>query len=391
MALLGLIFAGYLVADRAGLPGEFDATAPFRVGTQWGLVEAIERQGGEVTAEAEIGYDGQWFLGHAYDPLLRSDLVTTFDRPQYRSMRPMLPFAGWVLAAGNATLIPYALLLASILAVAVGVAATARIALAHHRSRWWGLLFVAVPGVMVGLQYGTAEPMGLALAVLGLALVLDRRFLLAGVAFAGAALTKETYLGFAAMVVLYLAVTARFRGRQWFLRSLAVGVPPVAALGAWWLYVSMVVPPSQRTPNHLLQLPFEGWLQVFSLIARGEYPTYPTVGPISLTVSFLVLVAALVVVVWRRKPDLLAFQVVLWSGFGIALVHIMLERYLSSQRVLGPVVLVAALFLVTAWPWGRDRERHRPPATEPAVLVSAGSDDQVGEQRHRPDDQAGEQ
>ncbi|HEX3200762.1 MAG TPA: hypothetical protein VHW42_02340, partial [Actinomycetes bacterium] len=61
-----------------------------------------------------------------------------------------------------------------------------------------------MPGVWAGAALATAEPLGLALAALGLSLVLDRRSGLAGLAFAGAALTKESYLAFAVAAGLHL-------------------------------------------------------------------------------------------------------------------------------------------------------------------------------------------
>src|SRR5205823_5521758 len=64
-ALLGLALLGLQLARLGG--GE---TAPFFVGTAWGFDEELAARGIEVRTVPGTGYDGQWFLGLAYDPLL---------------------------------------------------------------------------------------------------------------------------------------------------------------------------------------------------------------------------------------------------------------------------------------------------------------------------------
>lgn len=65
---------------------------------------------------------------------------------------------------------PYALLVVGVLAVGLGVAASARLIPSIGLSRWWGLSFAFIPGVVVGWTHVTAEPLALALAALGLSL-----------------------------------------------------------------------------------------------------------------------------------------------------------------------------------------------------------------------------
>jgi hypothetical protein len=92
---------------------------------------------------------------------------------------------------------------------------------------------------MVGVTFATAEPLALALSALGLSLALDRRPVPAGLAFAGAGLTKESYLVSAVAAAAWLALAAG-----------AVG-PPLA-----------------------------GWAHALGLVVGGDYVPDAPVGPL---------------------------------------------------------------------------------------------------------------
>jgi hypothetical protein len=70
--LLGMQFAR-LGANHIGS----DPTAPFIVGNAWRLDEELAARHVRVTVNDGTGYDGQWFLGLAHDPLLREHLAST--------------------------------------------------------------------------------------------------------------------------------------------------------------------------------------------------------------------------------------------------------------------------------------------------------------------------
>jgi hypothetical protein len=387
MALLGLLVAGLFSGAGAGLPDEFDATTPFYVGTGQGLGQELRERGvGLPDQLSETGYDGQWFLGQANDPLLRTDLhEDTFDAPRYRAVRGLFPAAGWLLAAGQPAATPYALLVAGMLAFALGSACSARIVSAYGRSPWWGLLFAAVPGSLFGVYYGTAEPLALALAMLGVTLTLDRRYLWAGVAFAGSALTKESYLAFAVGTALFLVVDAVVRGgtakaaargpRSWLRPAAAVVLPGAISLFAWYAYVHARIPyfPDPHGTFGRFSAPFEGWGRVLGTIARGDYPGAAVLHlprEAVIAASMAVIAAALVLALWLRQ-SLLAYLAFGWALFGAIIAEFLLERYTSANRTLAPSVLAAAVFLVTVH-WRRARDQSREPGEpgepgEPAV------------------------
>jgi len=339
--LLGLQFA------RLGP----DPTAPFFVGTSWHLDEDLAARDIRVKLNPGNGYDGQWFLGLAYDPLLREHLAAGFDMPRYRAGRPLQAVAGWLLAGGRRDAIPLGLLALGPLALALGCAATGRLLAAHGRSRWLGLGFALVPGVVVGVTFATAEPLGLALAVLGLGLVLDGRLLAAGLGFAAAGLTKESYLAFAAAAAVWLALRPGRSHRESVAGAAAVLGPGMLALGLWWAYVARMVEAStaDARPAAALGPPLAGWAHALGLVATGDYVADAPVGPLGpvLLVGSLVLAAAGIVTGLRRSS--LAGRAGLLLGlYGLVLSAELLGRFLSSMRALAPAVLATALAVAVA-------------------------------------------
>jgi hypothetical protein len=372
VGLVGLLVAGILLAlqfvrlDRDGLGG--GPSAPFIVGTTWRLDEELAARGDRGVVTPGNGYDGQWFLGLAYDPLLRGHIADGFDMPRYRARRPLLAMAGWLLAAGRPAAVPVALLATGLLAVGAGCAATARLLVPAGRSRWWGLAFAFVPGVIVGDMFGTAEPLGLALAVVGLSLTLDRRLVPAALAFAAAGLTKETYLGFAAAAALWLLLRPDHELRERIKAAATVLVPGSVVLAAWWWYVGMMVPASPGDDAGLgaVGAPLAGWAHAVASIADGSYVADAPVGPIGPALmlgSLLVLVAAVALALRRlrvpRRLSLLEWTGLEMGVYGLMIDGSLLGRFLSASRALAPCVLGAGLAVVAAVALSRSSQvRH---------------------------------
>jgi 4-amino-4-deoxy-L-arabinose transferase-like glycosyltransferase len=70
--------------------------------------------------------------------------------------------------------------------------------------------------------------------VFALLAMIHRRFLVAGVLIAVAVMLKEIALGFAGVAVVYVALTQGFRA------ALAIGLPTVLALAAWFTYAAAI-------------------------------------------------------------------------------------------------------------------------------------------------------
>jgi hypothetical protein len=361
-----LLAAEFVRLDRNGLGG--GPSAPFVVGTTWRLDEELAARGDHVVVTPGNGYDGQWFLGLAYDPLLRQHLADGFDMPRYRARRPLMAMAGWLLAAGRPAAVPVALLATGLLSVGAGCAATARLLGAAGRSRWWGLSFAAVPGVIVGDMFGTAEPLGLALAVVGLSLTLDRRLVPAALAFAAAGLTKETYLGFAAAAAIWLLLRPETRLSGRVKAAATVLVPGSLLLALWWWYAGVMVPASPGDDAGLgaVGAPLAGWSHAIAQIARGAYVPDAPVGAIgpALMVASLALLVAAVALTLRALYAPRRLTLLDWTGLEMGLYGLVIEggllgRFLSASRALAPCVLGAGLAVAAALALSRSgRVRH---------------------------------
>jgi hypothetical protein len=371
VAAAGLLVGCLLLALQFARLG-WEPTAPLVVGTSWRLDEELAARRIPVRVTAGNGYDGQWFLGLAHDPLLARHMADGFDMPRYRAGRPLQAMTGWVLAGGRAGAIPLGLLAVGPLAVAVGCAACGRLLAAAGRSRWWGLGFALVPGVAVGVMFGTAEPLGLALAALGLSLVLDGRPLAGGLGFAGAALTKESLLVFAVAAAAWLVLDAARGPRARLAAAAAVLVPAMLALALWWAYVVSRVPAGGGDRNAIAAIgpPLAGWWHALGLVARGGYVPDAPVGPLGavlLVGSLLLAVAATVLGV--RSATLLGRTGLLLGLYGLVPAADLLGRFLSSMRALAPTVLAAGLAAAAAMA----RREARVPDATPARDAEPGA------------------
>ena len=154
-------------------------------------------------AKRPIGYDGQFFLYIALDPLHARDYM---DVASYRYSRPVYPLTVRVLALGRAQEIPWALLVLRIAGVVAATFAVARLFERERISPWWALLLGLYPGLLVAVTWDLAEAMAYGLAAVGL-LLFDRgrRPLAAAACFGLAGATRETMLLFPVALAVWLA------------------------------------------------------------------------------------------------------------------------------------------------------------------------------------------
>jgi hypothetical protein len=178
-----------------------------------------------------------------------------------------------------------------------------------------------VPGVAVGVAFATAEPLALALAALGLSLLQDRRVVASGLAFAGAALTKESYALVAVAAAAWLIWGAGHRRRERLAEAAAMVVPGVLLLGLWWAYVAWRIPagPGDSRAADAVGPPLAGWGRALGQLLGGGYAPDAPVGPLGavmLVGSLVVAVAA--IAVGLRRATLLGWTGLLLGVYGLA-------------------------------------------------------------------------
>ncbi len=203
------------------------------------------RQGGstaidrlEPTAHGTVGYDGQFYLFIATDPLGARRYL---DNAAYRYSRPVYPLAARALGVGGEKVLPWTLLLLGIAGVALATFALASVAGQHDISPWYGALIGAYPGLFLAVSHDLAEPLAYGLLALGLlAWKTGRQYLVAAsLLFGVAGATRETTLLFPICIAFWLAVRAR-RVRDGAI-VLAIAIAPYLAvkvaiavwLGSW--------------------------------------------------------------------------------------------------------------------------------------------------------------
>jgi hypothetical protein len=214
------------------------------------------------------GFDGQMYHYVAHDPFLREDLKHYVDDARLRYRRILVPLLAWTLALGQASWVDRAYELVCLLAIGLGAWWSCRLAGA------WGLLFLAMPAVLVTVDRFVVDGMLAALTV-GFIWYSRRPSWKLFVVLACAALTRET--GF--LLVLAWCVSRR----AWaFLLS------ALPALG-WYCYVQ----------SRTVGLPYEGSLVPLSAILRAlanpvRYPPGTPLASAVVAADYLALLGVLV-------------------------------------------------------------------------------------------------
>lgn len=170
------------------------------------------------------GYDGQFAYQIARDPL---NGWTKTDVPAYRYQRIVYPILARALALGNVDLVPWALILVNVGALAVGTWLTEEILRHFRMNRWYALAYGLSAGTLMAVRLDLTEPLAYALAQAGVLLALKDRWRGAALALAIAALTKEVTLAFAAGIGLVYLFQHQWR------RLLGFSIVILAPFAIW--------------------------------------------------------------------------------------------------------------------------------------------------------------
>lgn len=212
---------------------------------------------------AAPGYDGQFYYQIAHDPLHASRFI---DHPAYRYERIVYPLIVGILSLGQASLIPYMLLLVNFVSIVLGTELLARLFMQQRLSPWFSLAFGLYFGQATAFIFDTTEPLTYFFVCLGLFLLLRQRLTSAAIMMGLAVLSRETAVLFPlGYIVLYLLQRRWQDGLRLFLLSIL----PTAL---WYLVIALLFQANSLATSPAFQLiPFQG-LFVFAHDSRRFMP-----------------------------------------------------------------------------------------------------------------------
>jgi hypothetical protein len=200
-------------------------------GHGWDPMALVLRRPPGIPAEQTwaVGYDGQQSYAIALDPL---GPAQGLDYPAYRYLRILYPLFAHVLALGQPSLIPWAMILLNLAASGVSAGLLADLCERRGVHGGWALLVFLSFNYLIVIRFDLTEPLALAFALTGLWACERGHLPLAGAAFAAGALAREVTLAFP----LSLAFVSGIRGR-WkkaaYLAAVSAGVYFVWVTVVW--------------------------------------------------------------------------------------------------------------------------------------------------------------
>ena len=274
--------------------------------------------------------DAQAFVAIARDPLLRRVDVWIFGAPSaaFRYSRPLMGYLVWLLSFGQPTWAPYVLAVLGGLACAASIVLVAKLIDQWPRA-WLAALLLVSPAYLAAIDVMGGDLLALALSLGGVLAWRKSKPWLAGLLFALAGLSHETYLLIPAVVIVCELVARHEREIRRLVPLVLSPIPYVvwiiaihARVGAW--------PWDSGQDN--LATPISGFGVGVSSWATLEV----------LALSFLVVVLGAAVVIGQRGLYLwiaLAYTVVSltfgwriwksWAGFSRVLLPIVVFGWLS--------------------------------------------------------------
>jgi hypothetical protein len=291
----------------------------------------------------DAGYDGQFVYYIAVDP---ASAPRYMDAPTYRYTRILYPALARLLTLGQPALVPAAMLLINLVAVAGGTLAVAAWLARHQVSPWLALSYAFFPGMFNALQSDLTEPLAYGLVAASVLLMDRGRVQWPALIFAMAALTRETTVLFPLILGVRIMVRPAppTRRRDGALLVAAAVVPLTALkvglrlwLGSWGLNGVMEHVPFQGIldflPWHTQQL-----VELIGVAAPGliclvaaawmlgnpSYFSYVDSGRASIAVVLPALYAAGVQRASGNRAPWLAAALVLWLSvvpIGLLLPH----------------------------------------------------------------------
>ncbi len=220
----------------------------------------IGTQFSEGDPQGTEGYDGQFAYQIALSPTGAAPYI---DVPAYRYQRILYPLTARLLAVGQLAWIPWTLILVNVIAIGWGTWATEQLLHLLRVNRWYALAYGLYGGQLLALRTDLNEPLAQALVQGAILAWAKERPRWAIVAFALAALTKETTLIFLGAYMLY--TLSQRQWRNFVLLSLS-GIPFIVyQLFLWWWLGNFGIGSGGAGATSFSLIPLGGWLAILQI------------------------------------------------------------------------------------------------------------------------------
>jgi hypothetical protein len=180
----------------------------------------------------DSGFDGQYYLLAAYDPLLEKGYAERMDLPALRYNRILLPALAQAFSFGDAAQVPRTYAALQWLFVGLGAWALSDYSRRRGSPAGFGLALLTLPAVWISLDRMVVDLALVSLIVVAVNEASAKRRWSMALALAGACLARDTGI-FAAGL---LAACFWWRGERRLAAFAAAAVTPALS---WWAYLSL--------------------------------------------------------------------------------------------------------------------------------------------------------
>lgn len=184
------------------------------------------------------GYDGQFYYRLSLDPFTSSqaDFGIRLDNPAYRQQRILYPLIVYVLSAGNASVVPFLLVLVNTVGIGVIAYFGALYSSNQNKHAFWGLTFPLYTGFLFTYARDLTEIIAASLLLAGIVYYQRHRWFLSCLFFTGALLAKETTLP----VILAILFLNLLPPKKDIIRPSAIcaGIPPLISI-IWHVWLTI--------------------------------------------------------------------------------------------------------------------------------------------------------
>lgn len=287
-----------------------------------------------------VGYDGQFVYYIARDGAASLPLL---DGPSFRMQRILYPMVGRILALGQPTLVPWALLVINLVAQSIGAGLMAVLLSNYPRTPaiLGGITYGLWVGLIFALRLTLTEILCFALALGAILAYRKQHFRTTVMLLMFSAITKEIGLVIAAGLALHAFFQKQ---RRWALLMFGA---PLFLLMVWWGFLRLMfgdVPtqyPAARFEFIPLRGMFTGRTDAVELIMLTLWIAIPT----------LILFVLAVWTLWQKRALSMSTSLVLAAaGFVFIMPGVSWEDPMAAYRVATPIVIAGLLLLGEHFP-----------------------------------------